>query len=173
MHRDGSFDDEDLERQGGVFVSHHGGREVAPEERDRPTDDLDEDPWTDDGVPGTTDDLPYDHGVDLSTPADHLILSPERRNSGFGDMGETGVDDREQEPPLGAVDERDLWHRQRGLIDESGDEAARYAGLTDADIPRVEAAVGEDAAEVLPDSPEGESATGSGNEPSRGGFRRR
>ena len=162
MHRDGSFDEEELVREGGVFISRSGGREVSPDGLDRPPDDLVVDPWTDDGVPGTRDDLPYDYGVELSPAADHLILSAERRASGFGRMGETGVDDRDQEPPLGAPDERDLWHRQRGLVGEAGDEAARYAGLSDEEVRRMEAASGEDAAEVLPDAPEGASSTGAG-----------
>lgn len=162
-HKDGSLDDEELVREGGVFVSRSGGREVGCEDETCAPDEWVEDGGTGDGVPGTADDLPYDYGVEHAPPADQLITTPDRANpglSGFGGLGETGADEDADEPPLGRPDERELWRRQRPLIQESGDEAARYRGLRDDDIARVEAAVGEDAGEVLPESPEGESATG-------------
>jgi hypothetical protein len=73
MHSDGSFDDEELVREGGVFVSRNGGREVGPEDADRAPGDYVEDPSADDGVPGTRDDLPYDYGVEISPAADQTV----------------------------------------------------------------------------------------------------
>jgi hypothetical protein len=74
IHRDGTLDDEELVREGGVFVSRNGGHEVGPQDTDHVATDWVEDPEADDGVPGTRDDLPYDYGVDLSPPADQLLL---------------------------------------------------------------------------------------------------
>jgi hypothetical protein len=161
LHDDKSYGDEEYERAGGVLVPVNTGHQVRHEDGTIAPDEVIEDQIADDGVPGTPDDLPYDYGVELPHPTDQEMLNRERRSAGFGDVGHTGVDADTQEPPLGAEDERALWARQRPLIQESGDEAARYAGLEDDDIARVEASVGEDAAEALPDSPEGSSATGS------------
>ena len=160
---DGSLEDEEVIREGGVFVSRNGGREVGCTDDTCAPDEWVEDLGTGDGVPGTADDLPYDYGVETSRPVDQLITTPDRRNPGvavMGGLGETGADEDGDEPPLGRPEERELWRKQRALIQESGDEAARYRGLRDEDIARVEAASGEDAAEVLPDAPDGESATG-------------
>lgn len=151
--------DDDLVRQGGVFVPRNGGREVGPASEEWAPDEVVEDPINDDGVPGTVDDLPYDYGVEVASAADQMVEPPERRNKGAS-IGRTGYDEDGEEPPLGRPEERELWRKQRGLIDESGDEALRYRGLLDERIPAVESAVGEDAGEVLPEAPEGESATG-------------
>jgi hypothetical protein len=162
-HDDGSLEDEELVREGGVFVSRDGGHEVGCEDGTCASDEWVEDPGTGDGVPGTADDLPYDYGVETARPTDQLITSPDHRGpgiSGLGGVGETGADEDAEEPPLGRPEERELWRQQRALIQESGDEAARYRGLRDDEVARVEDAVGEDAGEVLPDAPEGESATG-------------
>jgi hypothetical protein len=78
MHSDGSYDDEELVREGGVFVSRGGGREVGPEKDERPPGDFIEDPDADDGVPGTRDDLPYDYGVEVPEAVDHLVREPEK-----------------------------------------------------------------------------------------------
>jgi len=160
-HEEGPFGDEEYVREGGVLIRVNNGHEVRHEDGSIAPDDVIEDLIADDGVPGTPDDLPYDYGVEITPAADQMILSVERGSSGFGALGHTGSDADGEEPPLGAVDERDLWRHQRALIQESGDEAARYAGMKESDIPRVEEAVGEDAAETLPESPEGTSATGS------------
>jgi hypothetical protein len=158
MHGHGPSDDEEYIREGGVLVPRFGGHEVAS---GGAPDDFVEEPLDDDGVPGTPDDLPYDLGVELPAAADQLVESPDRRSGAFSGLGHTGADeDVTEEPPLGGPDERELWHKQRGLIQESGDEAARWRALPDDDVPRVEDAIGEDAGEALPDSPEGESATG-------------
>jgi hypothetical protein len=161
LHGERPFDESEYERQGGVLVPVNGGHEVGCEDDQCAPDELVEDPLNDDGVPGTRDDLPYDYGVEVPDAVDQQVLSPDRRNAGFGGNGYTGApDDPTEEPPLGGPDERELWHKQRGLIQESEDEAARWGGLSEDDLPRVEEAIGEDAGEVLPDAPEGESATG-------------
>jgi hypothetical protein len=80
-HSGGSLDDEELVREGGVFVSRNGGREVGPEGDDRAPGDYVEDPGADDGVPGTRDDLPYDLGVDITPAADQLVDEISRRSS--------------------------------------------------------------------------------------------
>ncbi len=158
VNDDGSLDEEELVREGGVFVSRHGGHEA--DDGSRAADDYVEDPGTGDGVPGTVDDLPYDLGLENATPVDQLVQSPDFRLGGHGGVGETQADDDSEPAPLGRPEERELWKKQRGLIQESADEDARYAGLNDEEIAALDAASGEDAADVLPDSPEGKSATG-------------
>ena len=161
MHGEKPFDEAEYERQGGVLVPVNGGHEVSCEDEQCAPDEVVEDPLNDDGVPGTPDDLPYDYGVETSEAADTQVLSPGHRNAGLGGLGATGADeDVTEEPPLGGPDERELWHKQRGLMQESEDEAARWGGLEDDDLSKVEEAIGEDAGEVLPEAPEGESATG-------------
>jgi len=161
MHGERPIEEKELVRQGGVFVPVDNGHEVGCTDDQCAPDELVEDPLNDDGVPGTPDDLPYDFGVEVPAAVDQQLLSPEHPHAGFGRLGRTGSDeDVSVEPPLGAVDERELWNKQRGLIQESGDEAARWGGLEGDDLKRVEDASGDDAAEVLPDAPEGESATG-------------
>jgi hypothetical protein len=161
LHGERPFDEEEYERQGGVLVPVNGGHEVGCEDDQCAPDEVVEDPLNDDGVPGTPDDLPYDYGVEVAEANDMQVLSPENRHAGDGGIGYTGPpEDVTEESPLGAVDERELWHKQRGLIEESGDEAARWGALSEDELPRIEDAIGEDAGEVLPDAPEGESATG-------------
>lgn len=159
IHDDGSVEDEALVREGGVFVSRGGGREIDADEA-RAADDYIEDPGTGDAVPGTVDDLPYDQGVESARPADEQLTSSGRGRGTFSGLGRTGADDDREPPELGGPEERELWKKQRGLIGESADETARYAGLDDAEIAALDAASGEDAADPLPDAPEGESATG-------------
>jgi len=161
LHGERPFEEEEYERQGGVFVPVNGGHEVGCEDDRCAPDELVEDDLNDHGIPGTPDDLPYDYGVEIPQPVDQQVLSPEHRHAGFGGMGYTGAPrDVTSEPPLGAGDERDLWNRQRGLIEEAGDEAARWGGLSEDSLARVEDASGDEASEVLPDAPEGASATG-------------
>jgi hypothetical protein len=157
---DGSLEDEELVREGGVFVSRSDGRE-ADEDEARLADDYVEDPGAGDGVPGTVDDLPYDFGIENAVAADQLVASADSRVTGFGSPGETGADDDSEPALLGRPEERELWAKQRHLIEEV-DEPARYAGLSDEEAAALDEASGEDAAEVLGDSPEGKSATGAG-----------
>jgi hypothetical protein len=159
INEDGSLEEEELVREGGVFVSRNGGHEAGGNET-RIADDYIEDQGTGDGVPGTIDDLPYDYGLEQTSPADQLLRSADSRMRGHGGTGETGAAEDIEPPPLGAPEERELWRKQRGLIQESGDEAARYAGLSDAEAAALDEASGEDAADVLPDAPSGTSATG-------------
>lgn len=159
IHNDGSLEDEELVREGGVFVSRNGGHE-ADSDQARVADDYVEDPGTGDGVPGTVDDLPYDFGIEHATAADQLLESSGRGRGIGSKVGYTGADNDADPAPLGGPEERELWKKQRGLIQESADERARYAGLSDDLVARVDAASGEDAGEVLPDAPEGRSATG-------------
>jgi len=161
IHRDGSLDDEELVREGGVFVSRNGGHEADADET-RVADDYIEDPGSGDGVPGTVDDLPYDFGVEHAVAADQRLMSSGRNTGSAGGIGRTGSDEDVEPADLGGPEERELWRKQRGLIQESADEPARYAGLNDDLVARVDRATGEDAGEVLADAPEGTSATGSG-----------
>jgi len=158
---EGPYGDEEYVRIGGVLVPVNNGHEVRHEDGTIAPDDIVEDLIADDGVPGTPDDVPYGYGVEVALPADQMILSLERGATGLGSVGRTGSEPDRDEPPLGAPDERELWRRQKSLIEESADEAARYAGIPESEVPRIEAAIGEDAAETLPETPGGESATGS------------
>ncbi len=151
MHTDGSYDDEDLVREGGVFVSRTGGREVGPSGEDKAPSDYVEDRDADDGVPGTRDDLPYDFGVETSEAADHLVDGPDNVNAGFGGMGTTGSNVDRPESPLGAADERELWNKQLSLIEESDAEEAHLIGLDDAEVLRITDAETEGAEDPLPD----------------------
>ena len=159
VNDDGSLEEEELVREGGVFVSANGGHEVDSDQS-RAADDYVEDPGSGDGVPGTVDDLPYDQGLETATPADQAMGSHDSRLSGYGGVGYTGADDDSDPAPLGRPEERELWRKQRGLIQESADEPARYSGLNDDEVAALDAASGEDAADTLPDAPEGKSATG-------------
>ena len=159
IHNDGSLEDEELVREGGVFVSRGGGREIGTDDG-RAADDYVEDPGSGDGVPGTVDDLPYDIGLENVPAADKLLQSPGRGRGAAGGIGRTGADDDREPADLGRPEERELWHKQRALIEESADEDARYKGLTDEQVAALDEASGEDAADALPDAPEGTSATG-------------
>jgi hypothetical protein len=158
-HSGGSFDDEELVREGGVFVSRGGGREVGADEAGAPGDYV-EDPGVDDGVPGTRDDLAYDFGVELPMAADHIIDGPDNVAAGFGGMGRTGSEPDGDEAPLGAPDERELWGKQLSLIDEAEVEERGLSGLEGSDMQRLRDAEADGAEDVLPDFPDGVSATG-------------
>jgi hypothetical protein len=170
LHHDRPSEEEELVREGGVYVSRSGGHEVGCEDESCAPDEVVEDSLEDDEVPGTPDDLPYDYGVVVPSPTDQLLQSPDHRNAGFGALGSTEADDDENEAPLGARDERDLWRRQRPLDQEAAVEENRWTGLEGDDLVAVEGSEGDDAAEVSPEAPLGESATGSVSEPDHGGF---
>ena len=156
---DGPFDEEELVREGGVFVPASDGRDVGDGEGAH--DDLVEDPLDDRHVPGTVDDLPYDFGVETSLPADEALTSIDRRSGGWGGLGDTGFDEDGEPGELGAPDERELWDRSRGLRQEDDRESAHGLDLPDDELADVERAMGDDAAEPLPDAPDGTSAIGS------------
>lgn len=161
IHEEAPFGDEEFVREGGTLRREKNGHEVRHEDGSIAPDDMVEDLIADEGVPGTPDDLPYDYGVEVAQPVDQMMSIVEHHNAGFGAMGETGAEDDADEPPLGGPEERELWRRQKPLVQESEDEAVRYAGLEGDDIAGIEGALGEDAAEVLPETPDGGSATGS------------
>ena len=157
-------DDDSFVREGGVFAPRTGGRDVGcDDEQDVcPPDEVLEDPVNDEHVPGTVDDLPYDYGTVDPAPTDQFLGSIESGPVlGMRDVGETGYDEEADEPELGAKDEKDLWSRQKVLIDE--DEAQPYAipDMSAEDVKDLELALGEDAAGPLVESEEGTSATGS------------
>lgn len=161
IHGERPMEEKEFVRQGGVLVPVDSGHEVGCTDEMCAQDELVEDPLNDDGIPGTPDDLPYDFGVEVPAAVDQQLLSPEHPQAGFSGLGHTGSDeDLSVESPLGSIDERELWSKQRALMQESSDEAPRWGGLEGDDLQRVEDAIGDDAAEVLPDAPEGESATG-------------
>jgi hypothetical protein len=81
LHGARPFEEEQFEREGGVFVPVNGGHEVACQDDLCARDELVEDPLSDRGVPGTPDDLPYDYGVELAPAVDQQILDTERRRA--------------------------------------------------------------------------------------------
>lgn len=165
-------DDDDFVREGGVFAPKGGGRDVGcDEEQDYcAPDEVLEDDVNDEHVPGTVDDLPYDYGTEAPAPTDQMLgLIETGPVIGMQDVGDTGYDeDVSEESPLGARDERDLWQRQKPLIDEV--ERQPYSVPEDADAAAIEGALGEDAAGPLVESEEGTSAVGSTTVPEHGGF---
>lgn len=125
-------------------------REYAP-------DDYSADPESASHVgPGTIDDLPLDYGQELPDPADqHLI--PDRAKLRRGECREDEI----AREDLGLADEDELWSAQRALVEEDAHSGLRLEGLGDERVGAVLEAMGDDAAETLPDAPEGRSATGS------------
>jgi hypothetical protein len=156
---DGPFDEEELVREGGVFVPRSDGRDVGDGEGAH--DDLAEDPLDDRHVPGTVDDLPYDLGVETALPADETLASIDRRSGGWGGLGDTGYDNDGEPAALGGPDERDLWARSRALRQEDDVESAHGLDLADEELADVELALGDDSADALQDGPDGTSAIGS------------
>jgi len=165
-------DDEWLKQEEGVLVPAEAGHRVGCDEDEEPCapDDMVEDPVNDLGVPGTQDDLPYDFGAEVPPAADQQLeliedLSREGEDSDLEpeeeDLGVTGAPADGDGPPLGRPEERELWGKQRALIQEDEREGRRLDGIPESDIPDVERAMGDDAADPLPGSPGGTSATGS------------
>lgn len=79
-----------------------------------------------------------------------------------------GDDDYEVDLNPGA--EPDLWGKQSALIEEDERDGLRLDGFSEDEIASILEAMGDDGAEVLPDSPGGTSATGAVGEPEYGGF---
>ena len=162
-------DDDAFVREGGVFAPRSGGRDVGCDEEQEscPPDEVLEDPVNDEHVPGTVDDLPYDYGTEDPSPTDQMLgLVETGPVIGMQDVGETGYDeDVAEESPLGARDERDLWKRQKPLIDEVETEPYNLPEVADSEVSKIEQALGEDAAGPLVESEEGTSATGSAGVP--------
>lgn len=152
----------------GYFNEDKGARTAGcDDDEDRcAVDDYDADPHADKDVPGTADDVPYSLGEQLPDPADQHII-PDETPTHVVPKPRPGS---YQEPPEGARDESELWRRQKPLIEEDEDDGYKLEGFEQEEIPGVLDALGEDAAEVLPDAPEGVSSTGAGSEPEHGGF---
>ena len=139
-------------------MEHDSGRLVGsdPHADAFAPDDYSADPrtWSHVG-PGTVDDVPLDYGQELPDPADqHLILdhSALRR-------GECREDEIMRED-LGLVVEDDLWTEQLALVEEDEASGLRMEGIPEERIKSVREAMGDEAADSLPDYPEGTSATG-------------
>lgn len=79
-----------------------------------------------------------------------------------------GDDDFEIDLNPGA--EPDLWGKQFALIEEDEEDGLKLEDFSEDEIPQILAAMGDDSAEVVPDSPGGTSATGADGEPEHGGF---
>ncbi len=156
-----TFDDEQLVHDEGVFKEPGTGHSAACDDKaECAPDEIVEDPINEEGVPGTVDDLPYDYGVEVPTAADQE-LHVQGRSKGWGGVGHTGADQEGTEAELGAVDERELWSKQRHLIQGSEEEEARgLDDLTEERRDAAETALGEDAGEALPMNPDGVSSTG-------------
>lgn len=79
-------------------------------------------------------------------------------------------DDEGRDIDFGQDSDPELWGRQSALIEEDEDDGLKLAGFPEDEIPSILDAMGDDAAEILPDSPNGTSATGAISEPDHGGF---
>jgi hypothetical protein len=158
---------EKLDREGGVFVE-PDAREVScdPDEEPCAPDEYVNDPENRSaGVPGTVDDLPLPFGVDESTAADqHLVMEGPTEPAG------ESREDAEAAEDQGAADEKELWAQQSQLFDEDKASGVNVRGFDEEEIPEILDAMGEDAEDVLPDSPGGTSATGDWTTPEHGGF---
>jgi len=170
MSADGTerWDDDDLEREEGVFVRRSGGTiEGCDDETDQcAPDDTVEDPIEDRHVPGTPDDLPYDYGVETPPPADQTldtIADEGLPGRGMG-VGHTGAPSDREPPDLGGPEQRELWDKQEPLIELSEREEQHYRTLTPEQAELAHEALAEDAEEPLAEAPGGTSATGESSE---------
>lgn len=150
---------ERLERAEGVFIEPGSGRLIGsdPDEDGFAPDDYSADPLTASHVgPGTIDDLPLDYGQELAEPADHhLILDHAPLRKGECREQELARED------LGLADEDELLLAQQALAQEDERTGLVMDGVSTERIDAVLRAMGDDAADSLPDAPGGTSATGS------------
>ncbi|MBW6469455.1 MAG: hypothetical protein K0B85_09910 [Coriobacteriia bacterium] len=164
----GRWDDDRLERDEGVLIRDDStAAEGCDDETDRcAPDEIVEDPIEDRHVPGTPDDLPYDYGVEIPPPADQALdtIDHAGTHGGWG-VGETGPADEGDEPQLGRPEERELWRRQKPLIEAAEREEQHYRGLAPEHAEAIHEALAEDAEEPLSEAPDGTSATGSASRP--------
>lgn len=159
--------EEKLERDGGVFVEpQHTQVDCNAPDAGCATDEYPEDPYSVDNRPGTVDDPTYSMGVELPNAAD-LHLVPE---GGVHQSGRPAADE-EPERDLGELEERDLWRRQRPLIEEDEDDGVKLLGASDDEARRVLDAMGDESSDSVPDMTQGGSATGEPTTgPDHGGF---
>lgn len=82
------------------------------------------------------------------------------------------VDDEDQDANLGEGRDPELWSKQIPLIEEDVDDGLKLDDFPEEDIPSIIDAMGDEAAEQVPESPNGVSATGSESPmtPDHGGF---
>ncbi len=158
------FADNELVHEEGILVSASGGHRAGCDDDECAPDETVEDPINEPGVPGTVDDLPYDYGVETAQAADETFESLENPPSKARSVGATGPVDDAEPRELGRPEERELWNKQRPLIEESEINEREYGSLPEEKIAEIVAASGEDAEEVLPQSPDGVSATGTPTE---------
>jgi len=76
----------------------------------------------------------------------------------------------EDAEPLSADEGSELWLRQKALIEEDEENALKLEGFQPAQVEDILEAMADDAEDVLPDSPNGTSATGAWGGPDHGGF---
>lgn len=123
-----------LVREGGVLVEpEHQQVDCNDPEIECGPDDYPEDPYSIDNRTGTPDDANYSFGVELPN-ADDLHLVPD---SGRMSVGETEGAEEPPERDLGELEERDMWRRQRPLIEEDVEAGADLEGMSDEDADRV------------------------------------
>jgi len=79
-------------------------------------------------------------------------------------------DDEGRDIDMGQDGNPELWSKQLPLIEEDEDDGLKLAGFREERIPAILDAMGDDAADVLQDAPDGTSATGSIGGPDHGGF---
>lgn len=159
--------DEPLDREGGVFAENDAREVVCDEDSCAPDDIYGTDPDAREGsdFPGTVDDRPIDFGEEVSSPNDQH-LTPE---GGVAPGGETR-DREDRRDEQGSSDESELWQGQQVLVSEDAATGLRLQGFSEEEIPEILEAMGDDAAEVMPDYGEGVSASGDWNTPEHGGF---
>lgn len=159
---------EPVERDHGVLLGGSDGtRRIGIREGEGGTtqDDVAEDAYVGDERPGTVDDVPYSLGTEEYAPADTEVGRTGATREGGGTAPA-----EELETDIGRRDERELWARQRQLREEDAEDGIKLAGFSDEQARRVVDAMGDEAHEVLPGSPNGTSATGSTTEAEHGGF---
>ena len=155
------FADSELVQEEGILVSAGGGRKAGCEPDECAPDETVEDDINEPGVAGTVDDLPYDFGVETAQAADETFESLDGPPFASWGVGATGPADDDNEPAdLGRPEERELWSKQRPLIEESEVNEREYGQLPEEKIPEIVAASGEDAEELSPQS--SDDASGSG-----------
>lgn len=159
--------DEHLDRESGAFIE-PDAREVSCGQREEQCapDDYANDPESGQaGIPGTVDDVPLDFGIEIPVPAEqYMVLEGTTRIQPEPVSADSAGEDDS------VADERELWLAQAGLVEEDELEGLSLETFSEDEIAEIIEAVGDDAADPLPDSPDGTSATGDWAAPDHGGF---